>query len=61
MSWLDIGIESTISYSQICPGWVQESNLKLVVYRYALAEYRYRVTAPFMQRGSVSVLVVTLQ
>ena len=41
MPWLDTGVESTIKYSQICPGWIQESNLELVVYRYALAGYRY--------------------
>ena len=25
--WLDTGIESGIDRSQICPGWIQESNL----------------------------------
>ena len=26
--WLDTGIESGISRQQICPGWIQESNLQ---------------------------------
>ena len=40
MPWLDTGIESTIGCSQMCPGWIQESNLEIVVNRYALAGYR---------------------
>ena len=40
MPWLDIGIESGISRLQICPGWIQVSNLEFVVYRYALAGYK---------------------
>ena len=43
MPWLDTGIESGISRLQICPGWMQVSNLELVVYRYALAGYRNRI------------------
>ena len=40
MPWLDTGIESGISRQQICPGWIQESNLEIVVNRYALSGYR---------------------
>ena len=29
MPWLDTGVESTIDCSQICPGWIQVSNLEL--------------------------------
>ena len=43
MPWLDTGIESTIGRSQICPGWIQESNLEIVVNRCALAGYRNRI------------------
>ena len=28
MPWLDTGIESGIGRLQICPGWIQESNLE---------------------------------
>ena len=28
MPWLDTGIESRISRLQICPGWIQVSNLE---------------------------------
>ena len=41
--WLDTGIESGNSRQQICPGWIQESNLEIVVNRYALAGYRNRI------------------
>ena len=42
---LNVGIESTNSRSQTCPGRIQESNLELqtVAYRRALAGYRNRV------------------
>ena len=43
MPWLDTGTESGISRPQICPGWIQVSNLEFFVYRYALAGYRYRI------------------
>ena len=47
--WLDTGIESGIGCLQICPGWIQVSNLELVVYRYALAGYWYQISKLFMQ------------
>ena len=43
MPWLDTGIESTIGCSQMCPGYIQESNLEIVVNRCALARYRNRI------------------
>ena len=43
MPWLDTSVESTIEYSQICPGWIQVSNLQLISHRCALARYRYRI------------------
>ena len=43
MPWLDTGIESGISRLQICPGWIQVSNLEISSCRCALAGYRYRI------------------
>ena len=47
MPWPDTGIESTIGGSQMCPGWIQELNLEIVVNRYALAGDRKQIVKRF--------------